>query len=102
VPVRAWLIGIAAALAAVGVVSGCGSDDAKETKVLDTERIERAIEQSILEKRDLTATVSCPSGTKQKKGVKFRCTATYKGGKTVFLVTQDDDKGAVHYIGLKG
>ena len=102
VRVRAWSIGIAAALiAAPGAISGCGGGGSDKGKVLDTERVERAIEQSILEKRNLRATVSCPSGTKQKKGLKFRCTATYKGGRTVFLVTEDDDKGAVHYIGLK-
>jgi uncharacterized protein DUF4333 len=98
--VRAPALGlIALALMAVPF-SGCGSS--KKPKILDTERVERAIEQSIVEKRHLRATVSCPSGTEQKKGIKFRCIATYKGGRTPFVVTEDDDKGAVHYIGLKG
>ena len=98
---RAALIGIVAAGAlAAGAVSGCGSSSSKP-KILDTERVERAIEASIREKRHLTSTVSCPSGTPRKKGVKFRCIATFKGGRTPFLVTQDDDKGSVHYIGLK-
>jgi major membrane immunogen (membrane-anchored lipoprotein) len=90
---------VAAAAAAVALV-GCGGSD--KPKTLDTERVERAIEQSILQKRKLTATVSCPSGIELKKGKKFRCIATYKGGRTPFLVTQDDDKGAVHYVGLRG
>jgi hypothetical protein len=80
-------------------LSACGGSD-KPKKILDTERVERAIEQSILEKRHLRAQVSCPSGVEQKKGVVFRCTATYKTGANPFVVTQDDDKGAVHYEGV--
>ena len=89
---------IAVAAAAL-VLAGCGGSD--KPKVLDTERVERAIEQSILQKRHLVARVSCPSGIQREKGKKFRCLATYKGGRTPFLVTQDDDKGAVHYVGLR-
>jgi hypothetical protein len=94
---RATLI---AAAAAVLALAGCGGSD--KPKRLDTERVERAIEQSIVQKRNLQATVSCPSSIELKKGRRFRCIATYKGGRTPFLVTQDDDKGAVHYVGIKG
>jgi hypothetical protein len=87
------------ALLTAAALAGCG-DDEKDKKILDTERVERAIEQSILEKRQLRAQVSCPAGTERKKGVKFRCTATYKGGSTPFEVTVDNDQGAVHYRGL--
>jgi hypothetical protein len=89
----------AAAAALTLALAGCGSD---RPAILDTERVERAIEQSILQKRHLQATVTCPSGVERKKGKKFRCLATYKGGRTPFLVTQDDDRGAVHYVGLRG
>jgi hypothetical protein len=95
--VRVTLIASAAAAVAL---AGCGGSD--KPKILDTERVERAIERSILEKRKIPATVSCPSGIERKKGKKFRCLATYKGGRTPFLVTQDDDRGAVHYVGLRG
>jgi hypothetical protein len=78
--------------------SGCGSD--KQKPILDTERIEHAIEDTIWQKRHLRARVSCPAGTEQKKGLKFTCTATYPGGQNPFVVTQDDDRGAVHYAGL--
>jgi Domain of unknown function (DUF4333) len=91
------LILIVVALAAAGL-TGCGSS---RPKILDTERIERAIERSVLEKRHLRTTVSCPSGIEQKKGLRFRCIATYKGGRTPFEVKQDDAKGSVHYTGLK-
>jgi len=87
---------IAAALAGTGL-AGCGSSS---PKILDTERVERAIEQSVLQKRHLRTTVSCPSGIEQKKGVVFRCMATFKGGRTPFVVTEDKD-GAVHYVGVK-
>jgi hypothetical protein len=91
--------GIAAAAAALAVAGGGGSVNPKK---LDTERVERAIEQSILQKRHLTARVSCPSGIELKKGKKFRCIATYKGGRTPFLVTEEDDRGAVRYVGVRG
>jgi hypothetical protein len=96
--VRAPAVGlIAIALAGAGA-SGCGSS---KPKILDTERVERAIEQSVLQKRHLRTTVSCPSGIEQKKGVVFRCLATYKGGRTPFVVKEDDAKGSVHYKGVK-
>lgn len=84
-------------LAAAFLVAGCGSD---ERKILDTERIERAIEDTVWEKRRLRADVSCPSGTEQKKGVRFTCNAVYRGGQNPFVVVQDDDRGAVHYEGI--
>jgi hypothetical protein len=94
--VRSTLIAAAAAALLAG---GCGGSD--KPKTLDTERVERAIEQSILQKRHIVAMVTCPSGVERGKGKKFRCLASYKTGKTVFLVTQDDDRGAVHYVGLR-
>jgi hypothetical protein len=97
--VRAAAVSLILVVLPGAALTGCGSSSSK--KILNTERVERAIEQSILEKRRLRANVTCPSGVEQKKGVKFHCTAYYKGGKTPFLVTEDDAKGAVHYIGLK-
>ena len=92
----ALIAGVAAALA----LSGCGGSD--KPKILDTERVERAIERSILQKRKIPAMVTCPSGIEREKGKKFRCLATYKDGRTPFLVTQTDDRGAVRYVGLRG
>jgi hypothetical protein len=77
---------------------GCGSG---RPPILDTERVERAIQDSIYAKRHLRATVSCPSGTPRKKGHVFRCLATYRGGQTPFVVTEDNDRGAVHYVGVR-
>jgi hypothetical protein len=94
--VRATLIAAAAATLAL---AGCGGSD--KPKPLDTERVERAIENSILQKRKLVASVSCPSNIERKKGKRFRCVATYRGGSTPFLVTQRDDRGSVNYVGLR-
>jgi hypothetical protein len=85
---------------AVGVAAFAGCGGSSDKKILDTERVERAIEQSVFQKRHLRAQVSCPSGTEQKKGVTFRCTATYRGGSNPFDVTVDSDGGAVHYVGV--
>jgi uncharacterized protein DUF4333 len=95
--VRAQAVGLIAIALAAGA-GGCGSS---RPKILDTERVERAIERSVLEKRHLRTRVSCPSGIERKKGLVFRCIATYKGGRTPFVVKQDDDKGSVHYRGVR-
>ena len=90
----------AAAVALALLAAGCGSDDPKEVVILNTERVERAIEQSIQAKRGLEAHVSCPSGVHQQKGLKFQCVAELKPrGTTTFDVTQTDDKGHVTYVG---
>jgi hypothetical protein len=97
--VRAPWACLSVALLAAAGLAGCGSE---KPKILDTERIERAIEKRIYDtRRRLRSDVSCPSGVEQKKGKVFRCTAVYAGGRTTFVVTQDDDKGSVHYRGLK-
>jgi hypothetical protein len=82
---------VAASLA----VSACGS--AGSPTILDTEKVERAIEQSSLAQRGKHARVSCPSGVHQKKGLVFSCTAVVAGGSTRFVVTEMDGSGNVHY-----
>jgi hypothetical protein len=82
---------VAASLA----VTACGSPGAPT--ILDTEKVERAIEQSSLAQRGMHARVSCPSGVHQKKGLVFSCTAVVKSGSTRFLVTELDGSGQVHY-----
>jgi hypothetical protein len=77
------------------VVAACGSD-AKVT-VLNTEKIERAIEHSSLSQRQKHVVVSCPSGVHQKKGLMFSCTAVGRQSRTSFVVKQLDDAGQVHY-----
>jgi uncharacterized protein DUF4333 len=80
-------------------IGGCSlGASASAPKVLNTVRIERAIEQATLTQRDKRVNVSCPSGVIQKKGVVFTCTAVYKGGGGQFVVTELDGAGSVHYV----
>lgn len=83
------------AIATAVAVGACGSTPTPV--ILNTERIERAIEQATLAQRNKRVNVSCPSGVIQKKGVVFTCTATYKGGGGQFVVTETDGAGGVHY-----
>jgi hypothetical protein len=76
-------------------LSACGSSG--PPRVLNTVKIEHAIEQGALAQRDKRIDVSCPSGVKQKKGLVFTCTAVFYGGHARFLVTEVDGVGDVHY-----
>jgi hypothetical protein len=76
-------------------VTACGSS--KPPTILNTEKVERAIEQSSLTQRGKHAQVSCPSGVRQKKGLVFSCTAVVKRASTRFAVTELDGSGHVHY-----
>ena len=78
-------------------VAGCGGSDSATLTILNTEKVERAIEQSVALQRGKTAHVSCPSGVHQKKGLVFSCTAIVKRQSTQFVVTQQDGAGRVHY-----
>ena len=82
---------VAASLA----VSACGSSPSPT--ILNTEKVERAIEHSSLAQRGAHAQVSCPSGVHQKQDLVFSCTAVVAGGRTRFVVTELDDSGHVHY-----
>ena len=88
---------IAGALVAASFgVTACGSSDDAPT-ILNTEKVERAIERSSMEQRKKRAHVTCPSGVHQKKGLEFSCTAVVKRDETRFAVTQVDGSGQVHY-----
>jgi hypothetical protein len=90
--------GIVALAVASLAVAGCGgSGDDNAPTILNTEKVERAIEHSIALQRGKTAHVSCPSGVHQKKGLVFDCTAVVKRQSTQFVVTQQDGAGRVHY-----
>jgi hypothetical protein len=88
---------IAGVVVAAGLAVGaCGSSSSPT--ILNTEKVERAIEQSSLAQRGKHAQVSCPSGVHQKKGLVFSCTAVVKRDSTRFVVTQLDGSGHVHYV----
>jgi hypothetical protein len=76
-------------------LSTCGS--ASAAKILNTEKVERAIEHSSLAQRGQYAQVSCPAGVHQEKGLVFSCIAVVKNVSTSFVVTELDASGHVHY-----
>jgi hypothetical protein len=76
-------------------IAACGSTP--PPVILNTEQVERAIEQSSLAQRHIRVNVSCPSGVHQQKGLVFNCTAVFHGGTTRFVVTELDSAGHVHY-----
>jgi hypothetical protein len=93
-----WLGGLSVTAILVGAslaVAACGSSGS--TTILNTEKIERAIEHSSLAQRGKHAQVSCPSGVHQKKGLVFSCTAVVGRHDTRFVVTELDGSGHVHY-----
>jgi Domain of unknown function (DUF4333) len=95
---RRWLGCSLAAGVLVAVslaVAACGSSGSPT--ILNTEKVERAIEQSSLAQRGKHARVSCPSGVHQTKGLIFSCTAVVGRGSTRFVVTETDGSGNVHY-----
>jgi hypothetical protein len=93
-----------ATLACAGTVAACGSSGSSKKKTkLDTARVARSIEQSILSQRHLRAAVVCPPSVPQEQGRTFECTATLKVKhrvvKTPFVVTIQNKKGFVTYVG---
>jgi hypothetical protein len=89
---------LAGALVAAGVAVGACGSAPTATTILNTEKVESAIQESILAQRSHHAQVSCPSGVHQKKGLVFACTAVIKKASTRFVVTELDGAGHVHYV----
>ena len=87
---------VAGALVAASLaLSACGSSGSPT--LLNTEKVERAIERSSLAQRGAHPRVSCPSGVRQKRGLVFSCTAVVKHTSTRFTVTELDGSGHVSY-----
>jgi hypothetical protein len=105
--VRRGSIAVIATLSAAVLLSACGSSGSSEStaqgslpkRILNTQRVERSIEQSVFSQRHLHAKVSCPKVVPQEKGQNFTCTATVGKTKTSFPVTQKNDSGYVTYRG---
>jgi hypothetical protein len=97
----------ATALACTALISACGSSSSTPAKTnVDTQRVALSIEQSILAKRHLHATVSCPPTVPAEKGKTFVCIATVPNAKnpstvtkTPFTVTVQSSRGYVTYVG---
>jgi hypothetical protein len=113
--IRSLHIGAAVMLVtAATAITGCGSSMKPQTSAnatttgtvtltkgatLNSPRVAKAIERSILASRHLRATVSCPSNVPQRKGFHFVCLATTKSGQTPFVVTEVNGAGYVTYVG---
>jgi hypothetical protein len=94
--VHSRLLAAGTLVAASVALLACGSSPSPT--ILNTERIERAIEHSSLAQRGRQARVTCPSGVHQSKGLAFACTGVLgSGSATRFVVTQLDGSGHVHY-----
>lgn len=100
---RRWLEILLAFLAGAGVMAlvavAAGLWNGTSSPViLNTERVERAIEGSILSQRHLASMVSCPVNIVQKAGVVFTCQATVTGRAFPVQVTETDGRGHVTYV----
>jgi hypothetical protein len=84
-----------ALLAASLAVTACGSSEPQT--MLNTEKVERAIERSSLVERGQRVWVTCPSGVHQRNALVFYCTAVAAHIRTQFTVTEVDWAGHVHY-----
>jgi hypothetical protein len=68
-------------------------------RVLDSYTIERAIEHAIGRQKHLKARAICPNPVLQTPALSFTCKATFKGGSTLFSVTETDASGDVKFVG---
>ena len=98
------LLVLAAVLSACGSKSSTSSTPAKVN--VDTAKVARSIEQSILAQRHLPATVVCPVTVAAERGKTFECVATTHTAKkpqtpvkTPFIVTVQNNRGGVTYVG---
>jgi hypothetical protein len=114
---RSLVLGVLVAGAlAIGALAMTAGGSPGAPTILNTEKVERAIEQSSLNQRGEYVQVSCPAGVHQRKGLEFSCTAVFargatpcctrgkrccptptENGATRFVVSQLDAAGHVHY-----
>jgi hypothetical protein len=68
-------------------------------KTINSGKLEGKLKQGIEKQYGIEVkSVDCPNNVKAKKGKSFTCTAhAANGQKQKFKITQDDDKGHVHY-----
>lgn len=99
------------ALACAALLSACGGSSSSSTSStsttnLDTARVAKSIEASVLTQRHLRVKVTCPATVPQEAGRTFVCTATGHSTTkpstvttTPFTVTIQTNKGYVTYKG---
>lgn len=98
------LIAVLSAVSAIAVaLGGCGSSGGgSASRLLDTGKVSRAIEQSIRRERQLQAQVSCPLAVPQADREAFVCMARAADRTTPFAVTESGSGGKVNYVGCRG
>ncbi|MBV8944027.1 MAG: DUF4333 domain-containing protein [Solirubrobacterales bacterium] len=94
--VLAFMAG-AGVLAAVAALAGWWNGTSTPV-ILNTVKVERSIEASILSQRHLASAVSCPVNIVQKSGVVFDCVATVGKRQFPVVVTETDSNGHVVYV----
>lgn len=92
----AFLAG-AALLAVIALIAGWWNGTSNPV-ILNTNRVERAIETSIREQRHLASRVSCPVNIVQERGVVFNCFASVRGRQFSVVVTEVDGDGHVTFV----
>jgi hypothetical protein len=95
---RAGLCGLATLTCGASACGSAQPGDTDDQHYLNTSRVERAIEQSVLSQRDRHAHVYCPTEVPQVKGQRFTCLA-YSASEvpTLFTAVQVDAQGDVQY-----
>ena len=90
---------LALGLAACGSSTNRSADtQTTQTRLLDTQKVALAIEQSVLHQRNLHAQVFCPSRVPQLRGQTFTCLAyAPKVMPAAFTITQINQAGDVQY-----
>jgi uncharacterized protein DUF4333 len=97
IPLALAALAGAGAMALIAVIAGLWTGRSKPV-ILNTERVERSIEGSILAQRHLASMVSCPVNIVQKAGGVFDCQATVRGRRFRVVVTETDSNGHVTYV----
>ena len=97
IPLALAFLAGAAAVVLIAAIAGLWNGNSSAV-ILNTERVERSIEGSILAQRDLASMVSCPVNIVQKPGVVFDCQATVRGRQFRVVVTETDSNGHVTYV----
>jgi len=88
------------AASVAGAVSGCGGGGGV---AINPSVVENAIQVGIAQQQHVLTIVTCPVGITARKGARFDCTVTFANGtQSPVTVTEQDDRGDVHYEGLHG
>jgi hypothetical protein len=103
------LIAVLTTVAFAAALSACGSKSSTSSTTatnVDTAKVARSIEESIVAQRHLKATVVCPVTVPAEQGKTFNCVATTHTTKapqtpvkTTFVVTVQNSRGGVTYVG---